>query len=45
MFVLISQMHNFYGMGGEMSMTADATCQGLQSPTVGFSTMRLDKGI
>lgn len=31
-------------MSGDMSISADATCQGLQSPTVGVSTMKLDKG-
>lgn len=36
-------MHNFFSMSGDMSISADATCQGLQSPTVGVSTMSLDK--
>lgn len=36
-------MHSFFGMSGSMSISADATCQGLQSPTVGVSTMKLDK--
>ncbi|XP_052090667.1 uncharacterized protein LOC127727229 isoform X1 [Mytilus californianus] len=36
-------MHNFFSMSGDMSISADATCQGLQSPTVGVSTMKLDK--
>lgn len=37
-------MHSFFGMSGSMSISADATCQGLQSPTVGVSTMKLEKG-
>lgn len=36
-------MHNFFGISGFMSISADATCQGLQSPAVGVSTMKLDK--
>ena len=36
-------MHSFFGMSGSMSISADATCQGLQSPTVGVSTMKLEK--
>ncbi|XP_056018773.1 uncharacterized protein LOC125671006 isoform X2 [Ostrea edulis] len=36
-------MHSLFGYGGDMSMSADASCQGLQSPTVGTSTMTLDR--
>ncbi|KAL5017046.1 hypothetical protein ScPMuIL_006635 [Solemya velum] len=36
-------MHSFYGSTGDMSMSADATCQGLQSPTIGVSTMSMSK--
>nr|XP_022316010.1 uncharacterized protein LOC111119802 [Crassostrea virginica] len=36
-------MHSLFGYGGDMSMSADASCQGLQSPTVGTSTMALER--
>ena len=36
-------MHSFYGTSGDMSMSADPTCQGLQSPTLGVITMNFDK--
>ncbi|OWF42130.1 uncharacterized protein LOC110461527 [Mizuhopecten yessoensis] len=36
-------MHSFYGGNGDMSMTVDGTCQGLQSPSVGFTTMKLQR--
>ncbi|XP_062578526.1 uncharacterized protein LOC134240458 [Saccostrea cucullata] len=36
-------MHSLFGYGGDMSMSADASCQGLQSPTVGTSTMTLER--
>ncbi|XP_041357105.1 uncharacterized protein LOC121374190 [Gigantopelta aegis] len=34
-------MYSFWSTHGEMSMSADATCQGLQSPRVGVLTMDL----
>lgn len=37
-------MHSFYGTNGDMSMSADSTCQGLQSPTLGVITMKFSKG-
>ena len=42
--ILFFQMHSFYGTTGDMSMSADATCQGLQSPSLGVLTMKLSKG-
>ena len=42
--ILFIQMHSFYGTTGDMSMSADATCQGLQSPSLGVLTMKLSKG-
>lgn len=36
-------MHSLFGYGGDMSMSADASCQGLQSPTVGTSTLALER--
>lgn len=46
MYILfpIPQMHSFYGTNGDMSMSADSTCQGLQSPTLGVITMKFSKG-
>ena len=38
------QMHSFYGTHGDMSMSADSTCQGLQSPTLGVISMKFTKG-
>lgn len=36
-------MHSFYGSNGDMSMSADSTCQGLQSPTLGVISMKFSK--
>lgn len=38
-------MHSFYGTSGDMSMSADPTCQGLQSPTLGVITMTFNKNL
>ncbi|XP_060601165.1 uncharacterized protein LOC132754542 [Ruditapes philippinarum] len=38
-------MHSFYGTNGDMSMSADSTCQGLQSPTLGVITMKFSKDL
>ncbi|KAK3612631.1 hypothetical protein CHS0354_042145 [Potamilus streckersoni] len=38
-------MHSFYGRNGDMSMSADATCQGLQSTTLGAVSMSLTRVI
>lgn len=38
-------MHSFYGTNGDMSMSADPTCQGLQSPTLGVITMTFNKNL
>ncbi|KAL4236746.1 hypothetical protein ACF0H5_005130 [Mactra antiquata] len=38
-------MHSFYGTNGDMSMSADHTCQGLQSPTLGVVTMKFFKDL
>jgi len=37
-------MHSFYGTNGDMSMSADPTCQGLQTPELGVISMRFSKG-
>ncbi|BFZ16706.1 hypothetical protein BsWGS_19745 [Bradybaena similaris] len=34
-------MYSLYGTNGYMSMTADATCQGLQSPSLGMNVYNL----
>ncbi|CAL1529840.1 unnamed protein product [Lymnaea stagnalis] len=34
-------MYSVYSSGGTMSMTADATCQGLQSPSLGNNVFKL----
>ncbi|WAR24267.1 hypothetical protein MAR_037936 [Mya arenaria] len=39
----VFQMHSFYGTHGDMSMSADSTCQGLQSPTLGVISMKFTK--
>ncbi|KAL3869009.1 hypothetical protein ACJMK2_041744 [Sinanodonta woodiana] len=36
-------MHSFYGSSGDMSMSADATCQGLQNPTLGAVSMSFSR--
>lgn len=38
-------MHSFYGTNGDMSMSADSTCQGLQSPTLGVISMKFTKDL
>lgn len=38
-------MHSFYGTNGDMSMSADSSCQGLQSPTLGVITMKFSKDL
>ncbi|KAH3696885.1 hypothetical protein DPMN_084365, partial [Dreissena polymorpha] len=38
-------MHSFYGTHGDMSMSADATCQGLQSPTLGSISLKFTKDL
>ncbi|KAI8786962.1 hypothetical protein BgiBS90_012100, partial [Biomphalaria glabrata] len=34
-------MYSIYGSGGSMSMTADSSCQGLQSPSIGMNVFTL----
>ncbi|KAK3606189.1 hypothetical protein CHS0354_010833 [Potamilus streckersoni] len=36
-------MYSLYGSRGEMSMSIDPTCQGLQSPSLGIITIKLSK--
>ncbi|XP_071118670.1 uncharacterized protein [Haliotis cracherodii] len=38
-------MYSFYGSQGQMAMSADPTCQGIQSPRTGYLTMSLSRAV